>query len=883
MDVAAMVKSYKDLAQENELLRRELKVAREAAEITSKMVVEQFEQTEQMLRRYREANAQRRAVLDAASRMSIIATDLSGNITLFNPGAENLLGYASSDVAGRMNILSLHTTEDLERHRASLKATLTSSTGMEIFEHYTSLQQHDTGEWQYICSDGTLLPVSLSITSIYNAEGMREGYLFTAMDLTLRKSLEQKLVAAKEEAEQASACRGEFLARMSHEIRTPMNAITGMAYLLGNTDLDHVQQDYVRKIIDSADTLLAIINDILDFSKIDAGRMELEELPFSLQQIIGRMLNVVGARAEEKGLKIQTHIHPGVPDSLVGDALRLGQIILNLCSNAVKFTSQGEVALTVTLQKERQHQVDLLFCVSDTGTGITPEKAEQLFQAFQQADGSITRKYGGSGLGLAICKELTQMMGGEIWVESIPDQGSSFFFTACFRRNEQAEPGPDQDYPDMEAVRGTRVLVAEDNTINQQIIHEYLREAGINATIVDNGKKCLEKLQQSHYDLVLMDIQMPEMDGLEAARNIRAAEITEQGSQDTDRRPQNHSPNPPTPQSPNSSIPQSPNPSIPQSQNSSIPQSQNSSIPQSQNPSIPQSQNSQIPQSPNPGIPIIAMTAHALDTDLEKSLQAGMNDHITKPVHPDTLYRILQRWAPQAARQDSAVGSAGGNSRSIDLQKSSEHLPRIREIDMDEAMQRMNFSPELVMEMLLEFKNTYRSVPSLLRQWQDRGRWEDIQEKTHAIKGASSYIGAVKVHRDASLLEETLKSGQHNKQNISILLQNFLHSLENCLSSLDSLESRSQPESISPSPLGEREQRYAAEILGKLARTLDRGELADENRIRELDGMLRGQGFDGLLNKLLEFISEFDHDAAAEVALKIQQRINGNISDTHGT
>ena len=846
-----MVKSYKELTEENELLRWELKVAREAAEITSRMVVEQFEKTEEMLRRYQEANAQRQAVLDAASRISIIATDLSGNITLFNRGAENLLGYASKNMEGKANILSLHLENELQEYRNSLAPSQPGSISkIETFELSIKQLQSDAGEWQYIRSNGTLLPVSLSITPIYNAEGEKEGYLFTAMDLTLRKNLEKKLVQAKEEAEKASACRGEFLARMSHEIRTPMNAITGMAYLLGHTNLNPLQQDYVHKIVDSADTLLAIINDILDFSKIDAGRMEIEELPFSLQQVLGRMLNMVRARAEEKGLKLDTHINPDVPDSLVGDPLRLGQIIMNLCSNAVKFTREGEVALSVCVQENRKKHIKLLFCVRDTGTGIASEHAGQLFQAFQQADGSITRRYGGSGLGLAICRELTQMMGGEIWVESKLDQGSRFFFTACFKKEEQLQPGRADASPDIQNIRGARVLVAEDNAINQQIIHEYLRKAGIQATIVDNGKQCLEKMQQSHYDLVLMDIQMPEMDGLETARRIRNAEITGQISQDTDRRPES--------QSPNSRIPESPNPQIPQSLNPPIAECLNS------------------------GIPIVAMTAHALDTDREKSLQSGMDDHINKPVHPDTLYQTLQRWIPAAARQDSAVASADHNSRSIDLQKSTEHLPWIREIDMDEAMQRMNFSPELVMDMLLEFRNTYRSVPSLLRQWQDRGRWKDIREKAHAIKGASSYIGALKVHRDASHLEESLKSGQH-QQNISILLQNFLHSLEDCLASLESLKAQSPPKKSSPPPLAGKAQTCASEKLRSLARVLERGELADENRVKELDSMLRGQGFDGLLNKMVESISEIDHDAAAEAALKLLEKIDCINRDKHET
>ncbi|MEO5331073.1 MAG: response regulator [Magnetococcus sp. YQC-5] len=351
--------------------------------------------------------------------------------------------------------------------------------------------------------------------------------LISAMGEGMQRA-HMRATLAKEQAEQASMTKNIFLARMSHELRTPMHAMIGLCHLCLQTDLSNKQRDYLFKVHHTAQSLLSLINDILDFSKIEADKLEMEQVEFALPEILEQLTDLLGVQSAAKGLELRLETKEDVPPNLVGDPLRLGQVLTNLGYNAIKFTQMGLVQITTELLEESQSDIRLQFTVSDTGIGMTPEQQGKLFQEFSQVDPSTTRQYGGSGLGLAIAKRLVEKMGGAIRVESTPGAGSRFIFTVLFGKTKlHQENGPPilQESHDlkrvMQALAGTHILLVEDNELNQQIAREFLEQAGVKVTVAQNGQQALEWVAQHPFDTILMDWHMPVMDGLDATRAIR--------------------------------------------------------------------------------------------------------------------------------------------------------------------------------------------------------------------------------------------------------------------------------------------------------------------------------------------------------------------------
>ncbi len=466
-----------------------------------------------------------RNVLEAASEVSLIATDPQLVINVFNRGAEQLLGYEASELIGTATPLVIHDAAELEARARELSAAGGGPvSGGGALIHPLALKA--PREWTYIRKDGSRVPVSLVVTEMRSADGEIFGYLGLAHDVTRQKNYETSLKEATRRAEDANRAKSDFLANMSHEIRTPMNAVIGVAYLLARTSLDLEQAELLGKIQVASRALMGLLNDVLDLSKIEAGELSLECAPFALHELLADLRATFALQAEHKGIGFDVRIEAQLPDVLEGDVVRLNQVLANLLTNAYKFTARGRFALQVRCIARQEGRIVLGFDVEDTGIGMTNEQISRLFSPFQQADSSTTRRFGGTGLGLSIVKRLVSLMGGDISVRSQAKKGSCFSVTLPFEVARTSaiyeEPGAREDLGER-PLQGMRVLVVDDSDVNQFVAQRILEQAGARVALANNGHEAVDRLalEPRAFDVVLMDLQMPIMDGRAAARCIR--------------------------------------------------------------------------------------------------------------------------------------------------------------------------------------------------------------------------------------------------------------------------------------------------------------------------------------------------------------------------
>ena len=450
------------------------------------------------------------AIVDS-SYDAILSKDADGVIMTWNAGAEHIYGHTAEEAIGQP--ISLILPEELARisqEEPEIRDSLRAGRRLVQFETY---RRH---------KDGRLIPVAITMTPLRDSQGRIVGSSMIERDMSVRRQRELELQVAKEQAEQANRMKSDFLANISHELRTPMNAIIGMLDLSLAEELDPVLKDYLATARESADTLLYLLNDLLDFSRMEAGRFELEQEPFSLHEVVEGALKTLSVRGHEKGLELAARIDPRAPDALLGDGPRLRQVLINLVSNAIKFTAQGEVSVSVSLDERIAEQATLRFSVRDTGVGIAPQDRERIFHPFTQLDASTTRQQAGAGLGLAICQELIQKMGGALTLESELGQGSTFSFALTFPILDHGHPASPL-VPDLTDVP---VLVVDDNEASRTIVEETLAGWDMRPTVLADAQRALEEIRQSRqqgagYELVIVDALMPKVDGFSLIESIQ--------------------------------------------------------------------------------------------------------------------------------------------------------------------------------------------------------------------------------------------------------------------------------------------------------------------------------------------------------------------------
>ncbi|QBE62056.1 response regulator [Pseudoduganella lutea] len=754
----------------------------------------------------RDSERKLRAIVDTALD-AVVNMDRNGRVVGWNRQAEIIFGYERDEALGQQLDTLIIPPRYRGDHRKGMARYLAGESPGEVLDRRIEVEA--------LHADGTEFPIELSITRI-DLDAEQFEFCGFVRDISERREREQKLVAANVRAEAANIAKSEFLANMSHEIRTPMSAIIGMAYLALRTDLNAKQHDYVSKIHRAALALLGIINDILDFSKIEAGRLEVEQIPFFLDEVLANVASVTSQRAAEKQLEYLFNVPPAIPRHLEGDPLRLGQVLINLVNNAVKFTAQGELELCCTqLPAPGPGRTALRFSVRDTGIGMPEEQMGKLFRAFNQADGSTSRQFGGTGLGLSISQQLVRLMGGTITVTSEEGMGSVFSFDLEFGLSGQPERAPVVPA----ALNNARVLLVDDSPMALEVLGEAARALPLRVHMASSGAEALAGVVEADaaadpYALVLTDWQMPGMDGIELARRVAAAPLerkpgmvllTAFGREEVQREaedagfvgylfkpigqsvlvdtlvslfapPRRHG-------LPIEAGRLDVTGRVLLVEDNPVNQQIAAELMGIQGIAVEFAGNGrealdrlaqagagyydlllmdlEMPLLDGhettlalrrdrrfDGLPIIAMTAHALADIRERCLAEGMQDYVTKPIDPDMLYATLARWLgrampPVAPRLPRAPGVSGG-------------LPVLPGIDTVRGLRHVAGNETLYLQLLDRFRNSQRDAAAEVATSLLHCARDDARKRAHTLRGVAGNVGANAVEAAARAIEELL-------------------------------------------------------------------------------------------------------------------------------